>query len=541
MPTSSNNAALTKLISISQASERFRRGDEAARFKSFKISKDLLHFIIGGILLRKFSLILAFTLILMPIATLASDSFSEDLNLQKDLTLKSFDFEPKYVKNDGSVNFLATIYAKNGLNANKSMDFATQAVFLRPHSFWPFWRGDRMNVTFSPTPILGDMKNGTYEGTKKVPAKIGHINSVSSEGVWQLTSIKLVDSSGNVRELKGDDLSSFPKELYVEVGPGRWIMNLLVIPIIFFGILYGIYSLTQKKLNKKSIQWIWKGYDGATSSSKFQFFLWTLVILYAYIIMITDAYFNHSSPNLGLTVPQNLMLAMGLSATTMLAAKGITSEYTGNAQLDKSDTSKGGLFFDDDGYPDLSKIQLISWTFIGIGIFLLTTLNDVMGSSGAPTGLPDIDSTILVLMGIGEGAYIGKKITTKDDPAAPKLNSIKPDEGGLDQEITVTGTNFEKDAQRIVTIGGKKVQFKKGNESIWKDGMVRFKLADIESISGESLDKILKEGAKVEIGVIIGNRSSIIDIPFTIKKTDPAAPKMNPEESQKKAVGGNGD
>lgn len=88
-------------------------------------------------------------------------------------------------------------------------------------------------------------------------------------------------------------------------------------------------------------------------------------------------------------------------------------QICGGEKIDKSDT-KGGLFYDDHGYPDLSQIQLISWTVIGIGIFLLKTLSDVIGSSGAVSGLPDIDQTLLMLMGIGQGAYIGKKIITKD-------------------------------------------------------------------------------------------------------------------------------
>jgi hypothetical protein len=85
--------------------------------------------------MKQLGMVLAFMLILMPMMALASDRISEDLNLQKELNLKSFDFEPKHVKIDGSgqtVNFLATIYANNGLMDNKSAGFATQATFLGP-------------------------------------------------------------------------------------------------------------------------------------------------------------------------------------------------------------------------------------------------------------------------------------------------------------------------------------------------------------------------------------------------------------------------
>lgn len=337
------------------------------------------------------------------------------------------------------------------------------------------------------------------------------LESGTGEGFWQLDSIKLVDGNGSVRELVGDDLSTLPKELEVEVGSKRWILFLLLIPLLFIGLLCVIYRFGSKE---KPISAIWIGYDGATSTSKLQFFLWTMFVLYAYIIIVIDAYYNHNIVSIGLTVPQNLILAMGLSATTMLAAKGISSNYADTNKIDKSDTSKGGLFFDDDGYPDLAKIQLMAWTFVGIGIFLLKTLNDVVGSTGAFAQLPDIDGTLLALMGIGQGSYVGKKIITKDDQSTPSLDSISISKGKLDDDITVTGTNFGKEPDKCsIAIGSKKVKFSLGPE--WEDGKVTFRLKDIDLSDSES-KKVLPEKGKILIGVIVGNKASVQDLPFEI-------------------------
>ena len=458
--------------------------------------------------MKQFCLILAFMLILMPITAFASDRISEDLILQKKLNLKSFDFEPKQVKLDGSaktVAFLATIYAEKGLLDNKNFtNFSTSATFLGPHSFWAPFHRDRMNVTFQPSPILGDGKNGSYKGTMTLESGTG-------EGFWQLDSIKLADGNGSVRELAGDDLGDLPTELEIEVGFKRWILFLLLIPLLFIGLLGAIYRWGSQK---KPISAIWIGYDGATSTSKLQFFLWTMVVLYAYIIIVIDAYYNHNIVSIGLTIPQNLILAMGLSATTMLAAKGISSDYADTEKIDKSDTSKGGLFFDDDGYPDLAKIQLMAWTFVGIGIFLLKTLNDVVGSTGSMAQLPDIDGTLLALMGIGQGSYIGKKIITKDDQSAPSLDSISKSKGTLDEEITVAGTNFgDKSSTRFITIGGKKVKFTQGPN--WEDGKVTFRLNNIDK-SDEESRKVLPENGKILIGVVVGSKASVQDLPFEI-------------------------
>ncbi len=455
------------------------------------------------------SVLLAFMLILVLPVALASDRITEDLVLQKEINLKSFDFEPKDVKMGGSgetVTFLATIYAEKGLMGKELTDFATSATFIGPHSvLHPFHR-DQIMVTFLPPPILGDAKNGSYKGSLL-------LRSDTEEGFWKLESIKLVDSTGSVRELKGDDLGALPRELKVEVGLRKWITILLLIPLLFIVLLCFIYN---RGLRKRSLSAIWKGYDGATSTSKLQFFLWTIAVLYAYIMIVNDAYFNHGVVTIGLTIPQNLILAMGLSAVTMLAAKGIASKYADTELIDKSDTSKGGLFFDDDGYPDLAKIQLMAWTFVGIGIFLLKTLNDIMGSTGVSTQLPDIDGTLLALMGIGQGSYVGKKILTKDDQSAPKLDFISKSKGTRDDEdpITITGTNFGDDpCTCFVTIGGKKVNF--SEKPTWAEGKVTFRLKDIGT-SDEERKKVLPEKGKIQIGVIAGSKASLQDMPFEI-------------------------
>lgn len=269
-------------------------------------------------------------------------------------------------------------------------------------------------------------------------------------------------------------------------------------------------------MRKRSLSAIWKGYDGATSTSKLQFFLWTMAVLYAYIMIATDAYFNHGIVTTGLSIPQNLILAMGLSAATMLAAKGIASNYADTDLIDKSDTSKGGLFFDDDGYPDLAKIQLMAWTSVGIGIFLLKTMNDIVGSTGASTQLPDIDGTLLALMGIGQGSYVGKKILTKDDQNAPRLNFISKSQGKRDDEdpITITGTNFGDDPSTcFLTIGGKKIKF--SVEPTWDEGKVTFRLKDID-ISDKESSKVLPEKGVIQIGIIAGTKASLQDMTFEI-------------------------
>ena len=164
------------------------------------------------------------------------------------------------------------------------------------------------------------------------------------------------------------------------------------------------------------------GEDGIPSTSKFQFFAWTAAILFAYVTIF--CFHCHAAGFTVLTdVPVNLLLAMGISATSAVGAKAIAVSSAaqpapvpvpapGPDPLVAQPPAPpppvlGGILQDDDGTPDLSKIQLIMWTIIGIGVFF-----SGVGHALA-TGvrqIPDIDRTLMILMGLGHSAYLGKKI-----------------------------------------------------------------------------------------------------------------------------------
>jgi len=75
-------------------------------------------------------------------------------------------------------------------------------------------------------------------------------------------------------------------------------------------------------------------------------------------------------------------------------------------------SSFGAIFQDDAGFPDLSKVQMIAWTFIAIVTYLIAVGSRIHQRNYC--SLPDIDSALMVLMGLGHGAYLGKKLVTQD-------------------------------------------------------------------------------------------------------------------------------
>ena len=191
------------------------------------------------------------------------------------------------------------------------------------------------------------------------------------------------------------------------------------------------------------------GMDGRLSTSKFQWFVWTVMGLFAFCEVFTERLLRDLDVN-DPSLPPYLLTAMGFSVATMSAAKGITSSYAASGHVDKSaDTlpaadgselpptsvTKGGLMTDDDGVPDLSKIQMVSFTLVALVVYLIHLVTQ---SRETPV-LVDIEPSLMVLMGLSQGAYIGKKLTTIE---TPRVTGLSPATCRPATIVTISGVNF---------------------------------------------------------------------------------------------------
>lgn len=193
-----------------------------------------------------------------------------------------------------------------------------------------------------------------------------------------------------------------------------------------------------------------EGADSRLSLSKFQFFLWFIVLLYSYIVVYIARYQAGDVSPIQ-EIPPNLLIVSGASAGTMLLAKGITSSYVQSGTISKTPAEKSNLsnlVNDDENYSNLSKIQLLSWTLVAIGIYLISILPQSVKSNG---GLIDIDSTLMVLMGLSQGTYLGKKLVTT---TMPILNAVAPSEGKIGDEVILTGANLGSSQNGNVVVFG---------------------------------------------------------------------------------------
>jgi hypothetical protein len=252
--------------------------------------------------------------------------------------------------------------------------------------------------------------------------------------------------------------------------------------------------------------WRWnvvEGADGASSTSKFQWALWTAVVLASYLALwILRAVAGHPArlPNL----PASLLTAMGLSSVTMAAAKGITTIQTaGNTPtIVKAPSKLAGILRDDEGYPELAKMQLVAWTLIAVGVFLTEVIH-MISHAQFNKPLPDIDPTLVVLTGLGQAAYLGKKLIVATTPI---LSGIVPGRGSISSLVTASGSNFgAPQAGSQITIDGEAVA---AQVNSWSDTSIAFSIPETDA-KGQTLS-----GKTIQVGVVVGGQGSANTWPF---------------------------
>jgi hypothetical protein len=170
-------------------------------------------------------------------------------------------------------------------------------------------------------------------------------------------------------------------------------------------------------------------------------------------------------------IPPNLLILMGVSTGSMVASKAITgvqatqgtvktTKNSGNPKASignqviqnmaapntvnqtrpiilKTSFDFKDLVCDDDGTVALDKIQMMAWTFIALVIYLILIIQQV--NAQGSYYLPNVDATLLILMGISHGAYLGKKLTNS---TTPSLTSLVPNPASIAGNITLTGQHF---------------------------------------------------------------------------------------------------
>jgi hypothetical protein len=148
--------------------------------------------------------------------------------------------------------------------------------------------------------------------------------------------------------------------------------------------------------------------DNRFSLSRFQIYVWTVWVVIAFAAI---AFYTCSFP----TIPSNLAILMGINGLTAVLSTAITDpEKIKTKQRSPSPSFYKDIFLDKNETLDLPRTQMFIWTIIILTthIFVFWHGYYTVKSPSLPT-LPDVDSGLLILMGVSNGAYLGVKATDK--------------------------------------------------------------------------------------------------------------------------------
>jgi hypothetical protein len=178
------------------------------------------------------------------------------------------------------------------------------------------------------------------------------------------------------------------------------------------------------------------GKDGRLSNSQAQIATWFFALI---LSLLTTLLFRTIAAGptyaTGIGIPMNLLLVSGLSAIVFVGARAATEA---KVQADPSSKPQfegelqvSHLYNDDAGSFDLSDFQMLVVTLVAVFSYLLAFLGYLteIPASGS-TSLPDLNTSILALFGLGQGAYLTRKLT-----GSRGTNTITPITADIDAVV----------------------------------------------------------------------------------------------------------
>ncbi|MEI6949605.1 hypothetical protein V9K67_20625 [Paraflavisolibacter sp. H34] len=243
-------------------------------------------------------------------------------------------------------------------------------------------------------------------------------------------------------------------------------MNFLVV-VLFCNLavlmmFWIIIQLIARKTLNRGMQDFLIGDNQGYSLSRLQAVLWAITIMGSQFSIMCSIWLGHGFNYLHLYQPvfsDSALWLLGLSLTSCIAVKGITVERIRSGQdlVIKAKPRLSDIVMGANGL-DFSKCQMLIWTMVGIFSFDFNTYNFIyavaecsdvsipvlLDHQYSETLLKDLGEcnpfvpylawSFVVLMGISQGAYVGKKLI----PAGLTPESIPPgnDTGtGNDREV----------------------------------------------------------------------------------------------------------
>jgi len=213
-----------------------------------------------------------------------------------------------------------------------------------------------------------------------------------------------------------------------------FIVNLVVLIILI--------HLIRRISTKSSFGELLRDDDWYPSLARFQFLVWTLIVSFTYLgIAILRLLAGVASyPE---SIPVNILLLMGISVAVPVASGSISSiKYMTEKPKERpAKLAPYATMLMENNKLTLTRLQMLLWTCIGVLVYLGVLFITTMAATKNVVGLtlPDIDITLVVLMGLSQGAYLGGKLVAS---SPMDISEIQPKSGSAGQEISIFGMGF---------------------------------------------------------------------------------------------------
>lgn len=221
--------------------------------------------------------------------------------------------------------------------------------------------------------------------------------------------------------------------------------------------------------------------EGWPSLARTQFLLWTILIIFCFTTISLIKIFR-GVLDVPADIPENLLALMGISVGATSTSAYLSGSKYAHKELtekEKSELKKkqiwASLILENDR-PSLTRFQMLSWTVIGIIIYIglfkgtLANLNVNDTEMLQNLTLPEIDISLVVLMGLSQGSYVAGKWIA---PTSIEVFNVYPKKGKVNETATIRGHNFG-DVKDTIMVD--KVLIKGDDIVFWENNRIDFKL-----------------------------------------------------------------
>jgi hypothetical protein len=360
---------------------------------------------------------------------------------------------------------------------------------------------------------------------------IGQIREVSAQNTENASITALTSRiSGNNNQPDNSSnitttTTTIPAPL-VDISPSQrialaFVISFITILVITLVVSKIVRNAKRSHPNIKTGFWdIIRESDWYPSLAIFQFLVWTFVITFAFLGIYLVRIFGgvlEAPPS----IPGNILALMGISVAVPIVSGGISrikyfSSTVAAIKEPSSPLPPLSTMLEENNKPALTRFQMFGWTWIGImiyiGILFSTAGTTLMHTEDARTcqtlqpnqaeysqlhcdkplrnlTLPDIDPTLVVLMGLSQGAYVGGKIITTPTMKIDKVVLGKKDAN--EYILSIFGNNFGSNKD---TVWFDDTQIRENKLLVWDDSRI-----------DAAFTKTLQEGNNYKLRVAKGS------------------------------------